>query len=169
MCLQIRVKNHGQIADEEASEPGAPDFAAIEEHEAILAGWLQPAKLFREMLVKINAEFTRNLILDHDGMAEQAADDGAAQTIFIRKLIPAHGCEAAFGDGFLPGRNIAVILCIGVLNAADGGDAHAVEVGARFGGVALKITVQRAVLLGNPALLSCFPDLAPAHLDISAL
>src|SRR5713226_9739233 len=57
LFFKIRVENHGQIADEDAAEPGSADFAAIEEHEAILAGWLQAAKLFREMLVKIDAEF----------------------------------------------------------------------------------------------------------------
>src|SRR5258707_10061715 len=99
------------------------------------------------MFVKVDAEFARNFILDHDGVAKQAADDSAAQAILVRKMIASHGGEAAFGDSFFPGRNIAVILRVSVLDPTDGGDAHAVEVGARFGGVALKITVQRAVLL----------------------
>jgi len=59
-------------------------------------------------------------------MTQQAADESAAQAILVRKMIAAHGGEAAFGDGFLPCRDIAVILSIGVLNAADGGDAHAI-------------------------------------------
>src|SRR6266478_10190013 len=147
LFFKIWVENHGQIADEDATEPGGADFAAFEEHEAVLAGGLQAAKLFREMLVKIDAELARNLVLDHDGMAQQAADDGAAEAILVRKLIAAHGGKAAFGDGFFPRRDVAIILCVGVLNAADGGDAHAVQVGAGFGGIALKIAVQSAVLL----------------------
>src|SRR6266403_875581 len=86
-------------------------------------------------------------------MTQKAADDGAAQAILVRKLIAAHGSEAPFGDGLFPRRNIPVVLRIGVLNAADGGDAHAVEVGARFGGVTLKIAVQRAILLRNGELV----------------
>src|SRR6266513_1173299 len=102
-------------------------------------------------------------------MTQQAADDGAAQAILVRKLIAAHGSEAPFGHGLFPGRNIAVILRIGVLNAADGGDAHAVEVGARFGGVALKIAVQRAVLLRNGKLVPRLREVVHADVEIAGL
>src|SRR6267378_5559045 len=102
-------------------------------------------------------------------MTQQAADDGAAQTILVRKLIAAHGSEAPFGHGLFPGRNIAVILRIGVLNAADGGDAHAVQVGARFGGVALKIAVKRAVLLRNGQLVPKLREVVHANVEIAGL
>src|SRR5712692_5963013 len=98
-------------------------------------------------------------------MTQQAADDGATQTILVRKLITAHGSEAPFGDGLFPGRNIPVILSIGVLNAADGGDAHAVEVGARLGGVALKIAVQRAVLLRNGEFVPRLREMVHADVE----
>ena len=42
-----------------------------------------------------------------------------------------------------------MILRVGGFETADGGDAHTVEAGTGFGGVALKIAVQRAVLLGD--------------------
>src|SRR6266403_6990 len=100
-------------------------------------------------------------------MTQQAADNGAAQTILIRKLVAAHGSEATFGDGLFPGRNIPVILRIGILNAADGGDAHAVEVGACFGGVALKIAVQRAVLLRNGKLVARLCEVVHADVEIA--
>src|SRR5260370_5130325 len=102
-------------------------------------------------------------------MTKQAADDGAAETIFVRKLIAAHGSEAAFGDGLFPGRNIPVILRVGILNAADGGDAHAVEIGARFGGVALEIAVQRAVLLRNGEFRARLRRTVHADVEIAGL
>src|SRR5216684_1781631 len=102
-------------------------------------------------------------------MTQQAADDGAAQTILVRKLIAAHGSEAPFGHGLFPGRNIAEILGVGALNAADGGDAHAVEVGARFGGVALKIAVERAVLLGDGELVAGLGEMVHADVEIAGL
>src|ERR1700694_2859913 len=102
-------------------------------------------------------------------MTQQAADDGAAQAILVRKLIAAHGSEATFGDGLFPGRNIPVILRIGVLNAADGGDAHAVEVGACLGGVALKIAVQRAILLGNGKLVARLREVVHADVEIAGV
>src|SRR5258708_22564928 len=102
-------------------------------------------------------------------MTQQAADDGATQTILVRKLITAHGSEAPFGDGLFPGRNIPVILSVGVLNAADGGDAHAVEVRARLGGVALKIAMQRAVSLRNGEFVSRLCELVPCDVALSGL
>src|SRR6266478_470833 len=102
-------------------------------------------------------------------MTQQAADDGAAQTVLVRKLIAAHGSEAAFGDGLLPGRNVPVILRVGVLNAADGGNTHAVEVGARFGGVALKIAVKRAILLRNGKFVPRLRKVVHADVEIAGL
>src|ERR1700730_7548274 len=102
-------------------------------------------------------------------MTQQAADDGAAQAILVRKLIAPHGSEAPFGDRLFPRRNIPVILRVGVLNAADGGDAHAVEVGARFGGVALKIAVQRAVLLRNGELVPRLRKVVHTNVEIAGL
>src|SRR6266851_7016930 len=81
----------------------------------------------------------------------------------------AHGSEAPFGDGLFPGRNIPVILSIGVLNAADGGDAHAVEVSARLGGVALKIAVQRAVSLRNGEFVPGLCEVVHADVEIAGL
>src|ERR1700746_3677050 len=98
------------------------------------------------MIVEVDAEFAGDFIFNHDGVAEQAADDGTAQALPVRKLIAPHSREAAFGDGLLPGRDVAIVLRVGVLNAANGGDAHAVEVGARFSGIALKIAMQSSVL-----------------------
>ena len=102
-------------------------------------------------------------------MTQQAADDGAAQTILVRKLIAAHGSEAPLGHGLFPGRNIAVILRVGVSNAADRGNAHAVEVGARFGGVALKIAVKCAVLLRDGKLVSSLREVVHADVEIAGL
>src|SRR5256885_1795996 len=79
----------------------------------------------------------------------RAAMARAAQAILVRRMIAAHSGEPAFSDALLPGRNVTIILRVGVLNAAEGGDAHAVEVGTRLGGVTLKIAVQRTVLLRN--------------------
>jgi hypothetical protein len=37
LFFEIRIENHSQIADENAAKPGGADFAAFQEHEAILA------------------------------------------------------------------------------------------------------------------------------------
>ena len=42
---------------------------------------------------------------------------------------------------------LAIVLRVGILDAADGADAHAVEVCARFGGIALKVAMQGAIAL----------------------
>src|SRR5437588_2872496 len=102
-------------------------------------------------------------------MTQQAADDGATQAILVRKMIAAHSGEASLGDGFLPRGNVAVVLSISVLNAADCGNAHAVEVGARFGRVALKIAVQRAVLLRNRQFVPRLREVVHADVEIAGL
>src|SRR5437867_11855414 len=114
------------------------------------------------MLVKVDGEFARDFVFDYHGMAEQAANHRATQAIFIRKLIPTHGCEAAFGDSLFPRRNIAIILRVGTLNTADGDNTNAVEVCACSGGVALIVTAQRAVSMGNAELVACFCELDDA-------
>src|SRR6266481_2372098 len=83
LFFEIRVENHGQIADEDAAEPSGAHFAAVHEYEPILAGRFQATKRFGETLVKVDDEFAWSLVLDHDGMTQRAADDGAAQTVLV--------------------------------------------------------------------------------------
>src|SRR4029077_17184049 len=79
-----------------------------------------------------------------------------------------HGGEAAFGDGFFPGRDVTIVLRVGILNAADGGDAHAVAVGADFGGITLKISVQGAVLLRNGKFVTGLGEMVHANVEIAS-
>src|SRR5437763_35543 len=169
LFYDIRIEKHSQVADEDTAKPGGADFATIEEHEAILTGWLEAAKLFGEMLVKIDREFARDFVFDYNGVAQEAANHRATQAILIRKLIPAHGGEAAFGDSLFPRRNIAIILRVSALNATDCGDAHAVEVCAGFGGVALKIAVQGTILLRNGELVAGFCEMVHADVQIAGV
>src|SRR5437764_2252928 len=84
-------------------------------------------------------------------------------------MIAAHGSQAALVHRFLPGGNVAVILRISRLNAADGGDAHTIEVGACFGGVALKIPVQRALLLRNGQFITGLGEMIHPDIKITRL
>ncbi len=52
-------------------------------------------------------------------------------------------------DAFAVVRDVAVILRVARAHAADRADAHAVQIRAGFGRVALKIAVQRALALGH--------------------
>ena len=87
-------------------------------------------------------------------MAEQAADHGAADYVVLREAVAAHGGDAALGDGRLIRGNFASILRVGFADGADRADSHAVKIGARLGGIALKIAVQRAIALGGSELVS---------------
>ncbi len=100
-------------------------------------------------------------------MAEEAADYCAAEAIVIGEVIAAHGGDAACGDGFFPGGDVALILGVGILDGADGSDAHAVEIGAGFGGVALEITMERAILLGDGEFVAGFGEVVHADVDIA--
>ena len=59
-----------------------------------------------------------------------------------------------------------MILRVGVLKRADGGDAHAVEIGSSFSGVTLKIPVQGALLLRNGQLIAGLGEMVHADVEI---
>ena len=61
--------------------------------------------------------------------------------------------------------NVAIVLGVGVFEAADGADAHAVEVGAGLGGVALKIAVQGAIVLGDGEFVVGLGEVVHADVD----
>jgi len=63
LLFEIGIENHSQIADENAAEPSGADFSLVEEHKAIVTGWLEATKFFGEMPIKIDCEFARNFVL----------------------------------------------------------------------------------------------------------
>src|SRR5215470_6149027 len=127
---------------------------------------LEAAELLSEIFVKVHAELAGDFILDHDRMAKQPADDRSAQAVFFRKVIAAHSGQAAFFHCFLPGGNVAMILRISGADTADGGNAHAVEVGACFCRVALKIAVQCAVLLRDGKLVAGLGEMVHTNVEV---
>ena len=112
-------------------------------------------------------KFLFDFVLGNHGVAEQPADHGAAQQIVLRKAIAAHGGDAARADGVLIRRNLAAILRVGTADGADGADAHAVEVRAGFGGVALKISVQRAISLGDGEFVAGTREMVHADVEVA--
>ena len=100
-------------------------------------------------------------------MAEEAADDRAAEAVVFGEVVAAHGGDAAFVDGFFPGGDVALVLGVGVLDAADGGDAHAVEVGAGFSGIALEIAVEGAILLRRGEFVAGFGEVVHPDVEIA--
>src|SRR6266446_1657908 len=100
-------------------------------------------------------------------MTRKTAYNCAAQAVVVRKMIAAHGGNAAIGHGFLPGRNVAVILGVGVLDSAYGGDAHSIKVGACLCRIALEIAVQCAVLLRNGEFVAGPREMVHANVDVA--
>src|SRR5579859_2516152 len=84
-------------------------------------------------------------------------------------MVATHGGNPALRNGLFPLRQLALILRVGILNAADGGYAHAVQISASLGGVALKIAVQRALLLGNSQLISRLCKVVHADVQVSGV
>src|SRR5450755_3381880 len=95
LLFQIWIENHGQVADEDSSEPGGADFFAVDDDQAILARNFELGKLASEVTVKIDAELAGNLVFHDDGVAEKAIDDRATQTVVFGKPVAAHGGDAA--------------------------------------------------------------------------
>src|SRR6266404_1156471 len=80
-------------------------------------------------------------------------------------MITAHGREAAVVNCRLPACEVALILRVGVAKAADGRDAHAVKVGTGFGGVTLKIAMERALFLRDGEFVAGFGEMI--HADVA--
>ena len=99
-----------------------------------------------------------------DGVAEKAIDDGAAQKVVFGKAVAAHGGDAAVRSAFCHAGSVAMILRVGVLERADGADAHAVKIGAGLGGIALKIAVQGALALRDGQFVAGLGEMI--HADV---
>src|SRR5690349_588186 len=122
------------------------------------------------MAVKVDAKFRADFPFGNDGVAEEAADDGATQAVFVSENVAAHSSKAMVGDGSCPVVCVALVLSVGAVEAADGGNTHAVEAGAGFRGITLKIAVQSAVLLRDGEFIArlgevIHPDVEVASLD----
>ncbi len=132
--------------------------------QAVFDEGLQARQFGREVVVEIDAELGGDFVLANHGVAEQAGDHGAAEAIVVAQAVAAHGGDAAALDGLGVARQLAIVLRVGAADAADGADAHAVKVGAGFGGVALKIAVQGAVALGDGQLVVGLGEMV--HADV---
>ena len=110
------IENHGQIADEDAAEPGGANFAAVEEHEAILARGFEAAEFVGEIArrnrCRIRAEISSLMTMVWQSRRLMTARRKRSS---FGKMIAAHGGEAAVGDGLFPGGDVAIILRVGVL------------------------------------------------------
>ncbi len=62
---------------------------------------------------------------------------------------------------------VAMILRVSVLKRADGGDPHAVKIGAGFSGIALKIAMQSTLLLRNRQLVVRLGEMVHADVEIA--
>src|SRR5262249_20015553 len=112
-----------------------------------------------EMLVEVNCKSCVDLAFRNDGMAEQTADNFAPQPVFRGKVVAAHGRESALANRLFPRWQLAKILCVGVLKSADSRHAHTVKIGAGFRGIALEISMQRAVGLRRGQLVVRFCEM----------
>jgi len=83
LFFQVRIKDHGQIANENSSQPSGPNFIGFEKNEAIFAGRLQARQFAGKIFIKIDVKFARDLFLDDDGVAKQSADDCAPQLVIL--------------------------------------------------------------------------------------
>ena len=169
LFFEVGIEDHGEVADEDAAERGGADFVGGEEDQAVFAEGFEVREFVGEVAVEVDCEFLRDFVLEDDGVAEQAADDGAAEAVVFGEAVAAHGGDAAVVDGFCLSGDVAMVLRVGVSDAADGGDAHAVEVGAGLGGVALKIAVQRAILLRDGQFVAGFREVVHADVEVAGV
>src|SRR6266436_7950104 len=65
LLLQVRIKNHRQVANKNAAQPRGADFLVVDHDQAILLRHFQVLEFRREVFVKMNAELFRDFVF-HD-------------------------------------------------------------------------------------------------------
>ena len=102
MFFKIGIENHGDVADENPPQQGGAEHAAIEVDEAVGNKGGEPRDFRRERLVENDAELALNFTGVQNAVAQNAANDRAAEQIVIAQAIAAHGGDAAALDTFAP-------------------------------------------------------------------
>src|ERR1700730_5512981 len=147
LLFEVRIEDHGEVADKNTAQPGGADLVSIHQHEPIFPRRFHAFEFRSEIFVEGDAELAGDFVFHDNRVAKQAADDFATEDVVVREVVAAHGGDAALVHGFFSGGDIAEVLGVGSLNSADGGDAHSVEIGTGFGGVTLEIAIQGAIAL----------------------
>ena len=83
LLFEIRIEKHRKIADEDSAEPSGAHFFIVRYDQAILTRALKLAQLSGEVLIEVDAEFTRNFIFHNYRVAEQPIDYRAAQAVLV--------------------------------------------------------------------------------------
>ena len=169
LFFQIGVERHGKVSDKDAAEPSGANLVFGDGEEAVVEGGLQFFEGVCEIGVEVDGEFAGDFVFEENGMTEEAGDDGAAEAVVRREAVATHGGNAAVGDSGLPTRDVAMILRVGILNAADRGNAHAVKVGAGFGGIALEIAVEGAIVLRDGELVAGPREVVHADVQVTSV
>src|SRR5437879_13647849 len=127
LLLEVRVENHGQIANKNAAQEGDTDFVAAQLDEPVFQKRMQPREFGREIIIEVDAELAANLVLANDGVAQQPRDQGPPQAVIFAEAIPAHGGHAAPFDGFRIATQLSIILRAGGSDGADRADSHSLK------------------------------------------
>src|SRR5215471_7295116 len=83
LLFEIRIKNHREIADKDAAYPRSADLILRKENKSINTGNLKPVEFRREVGIEVDAELDVDFVLGNDSVAEQSADDRAANVIVV--------------------------------------------------------------------------------------
>src|SRR5215469_1409852 len=78
LLFKIRIKDHGQVANEDAAQPGGADFLVVEDNQTILLRHFEAFQFWCEIFVKIDGKLFGDFVFDDDRVAEKSADDFAA-------------------------------------------------------------------------------------------
>src|SRR5256712_7143170 len=71
LLLEVRVENHGQIANKNAAQEGDTDFFAAQLDEPVFQKRMQPREFARAIIIEVDAELAANLFLSSAGLDQQ--------------------------------------------------------------------------------------------------
>src|SRR5579859_3728415 len=90
LLFEVRIKNHREIADKDATKPCGANFVTRKKNQAIGARNIESFELRREVGIEVDAKFRANFFLRYHRMAEDAADDGAPNVVVSGKMVTTH-------------------------------------------------------------------------------
>src|SRR5437879_2225633 len=93
--LEVWIENHREIADKDAAEPGGANFVVHNQQQAVFARSPEPLQFRREVGIEVDAKFGIDFFFRDDGVAEQPANNCAANVVVGGKMVAVHCCKAA--------------------------------------------------------------------------
>src|SRR5262245_254057 len=124
LALEVSVEDHGDIADEETTEPGHLNAVVAEAEEAVPLVLPQRLQLGGEVGLEVQPESPPHLAAVHVEVAHDLGDQVPADLVVRRQQDPTQHRQPPGAEGLVVRVLRLLILDVGTLQVADAGNAE---------------------------------------------